>query len=95
MTEEAHVSKNEEAENKPELQINALVRFKKSLEQSGWNKRIALRVIEASAFAGMFLCTNPLGFKISVIIAVIALLIDIFLGYESWKQEWQFKEMTL
>ena len=95
MEEVVEENKVENSVEDNNLQINAIVRFKKSLEKDMWNKRIFLRIVEASAFAGMFLCSNPLGFQVSVIIAVIALLIDILLGYQSWKQDWDFKELTL
>lgn len=83
-------------ENKQtELRADALVRLKYDLESSMWNKKIFLKVVETLAFGGMFLCSNPLGFQISVIIAALAILMDIYLSYSAWKEEWSFKLMTV
>jgi hypothetical protein len=78
-----------------ELRVDGIVRLKHDLEKSMWNKKIFLKVIETAAFAGMFLCSNPLGFQVSVVIAAIAILIDVYLSYSSWKDEWSFKLMTI
>lgn len=78
-----------------DLRINALVKLKKDLEQGRWNKKWALKFVEAFAFAGMFLCSNPIGFQISVLIASIAVLLDLYLSYDEWKTEWNFRHITL
>ena len=78
----------------PELRIQAVLDFKKELEKSRWNKKWILKFVEASAFMGMFLFTNPIGFQISVVVAAIALLMDVYLAYDEWHHEWSFKQMT-
>jgi hypothetical protein len=75
------------------LRADALVKLKKDLEQSRWNKKWALKFVEASAFAGMFLCSNPIGFQICVIVGALAVLLDVYLNYDEWKQDWNFKMM--
>lgn len=83
-------------ENKQtELRADALVKLKYDLEKSMWGKKIFLKVIETLAFGGMFLCTNPLGFQISVVIAALAILMDIYLSYSTWKEEWSFKLIAM
>lgn len=85
----------EQQDEQPQLRVDAVVRLKHDLEKSRWHKRIAIKIVEAGAFAGMFLCSNPLGFTCCVLIAAIAVLCDVWLGYNEWKQEWTFKQMTL
>ena len=84
----------EQQDQEPQLRIDMVVRLKHDLEQRRWYQKLGLKLVEAAAFAGMFLCTNALGFKVCVIIAAIAVLIDVWLSYEDWKQEWAFKQMT-
>lgn len=78
-----------------ELRINEVVRLKYILEKESWTKKIFLKFVEAFAFAGIFLCTNPLGFKICVIVSVVAVLLDVLLSYSDWEKEWNFKRITL
>ncbi len=85
----------ENKEEKESLRADALVRLKYDLEKNMWGRKIFLKVVETLSFAGMFLCTNPIGFQICVIVAAIAILVDIYLNYVAWKEEWSFKLITI
>ena len=83
------------ANSEEQLRIDGLVKLKYALEKESWTKKIFLKSVEAFAFAGIFLCTNPLGFKICVIISVIAVLMDVMLSYKDWETQWHFHKMAL
>lgn len=70
--------------NQEDLKFQMLLAKKEKQEQDLWFQKGVIKVIEVTAFLGMFLCKNPTGYRISVIIAAFAVLCDFSITYADY-----------
>lgn len=69
-----------------------LLAKKEKQEQDLWFQKGVIKVIEVTAFLGMFLCENPIGYKVSVVMAAIAVFFDFWLGYKDYITQKSFEK---
>lgn len=67
-----------------QLKVDELFKQKEQADVRMWRVRGVLKLMEVIGFMGTFLCTNPIGFTISVIMTAVALAIDFWLQWCEW-----------
>jgi hypothetical protein len=79
----------------PELipRVEQIFNQRETQEKRNWYKRAFVKLLEMIGFVGTFLCTNPIGFTICVLLTAISLGLDFWLQYREWIDYQQFQKI--
>lgn len=81
-------------EQPSELRMDELIKMKRRIEDRIWLRRGVIKAAEVIGFAGTFLCTNPTGYLICVIITALAIIADFSLSYFEYQHERDFQQLV-
>jgi hypothetical protein len=82
-------------ESEVELRIDQIIKMKEKIEDRMWRNRSFIKTAEVIGFAGTFLCTNPTGYLLSVILTAVAIICDFWLNYSEYRHQRDFQQLIV